>query len=747
MPEHALFSVPTALATLCFLPLLAQGPPGTSQGGSEEAEILRDLLEVLNTPVVSASKSRESLRDAPATLIVITRADLQARGYTKFYEILDDLPGFDQMTLYGDTFVKPYARGFRNAIGDSILLMIDGQVFNHLWYNTIDEPLTTLPLTNIQQIEVVYGPASAVYGPNAFMGVINVITSRGGGKTQEASVDLIAGSLNQHGVDASFLQRLGDWRLSLGSRIYHGDMDGKAANRYVYTSGAVFLDPNGWGRTIFGKLLDRWRTEATSPYTSRAFDLRLAHGGFEFGIQHMAVRSGYGLFWSWDHYLPKSAVWEQPEWAFFTKYEHAFTPNLNTNAVVRYRRSNTSNESVDYEVDWLKSADAPGGVRGFWVRPENWSVANSSLSFTQDFNWKASPSLSLNFGFLLSEEILQRTYESNNKVGYLYLSSQADYSLDPPKPSQELANANHNGILRRGIYLQMRYRMGRHQSLLLGGRNDWHSAFRGASTLRAGYLGEWGGWAVKALYGQAYQEPNSRLLFGGWAGAGSSPTLEPERSNTSEVSVGYTQSRWSLLADLYQVRNANIILSIPGGARNVGLTKVTALDVHAQFLIPGARGKEQKIWAYATHHFKQTSGPYLENANVMNSDEVPDIAKDAFRVGWTASFPGDMTVTLRGRYFGPRKTVATNPVGRIPAYQVVDAYFEAGLRVKGLSMGLKITNLLGEKYEQPGLRNASAGVQPPGFNSDGDYEGSRGYNSSLLPQAGRAFEAMVRYRF
>lgn len=60
--------------------------------------------------------------------------------------------------------------------------MVDGEVFNHLWYNTIDEPLTTLPLTNIQQIEVGFRPASAVYGPNAFMGVINVITSRGGEK-------------------------------------------------------------------------------------------------------------------------------------------------------------------------------------------------------------------------------------------------------------------------------------------------------------------------------------------------------------------------------------------------------------------------------------------------------------------------------------------------------------------------------------------------------------------------------------
>lgn len=105
------FIVPTALATLCSVLLHAQAPAATSQGGQEEAEILRDLLEVLNTPVVSASKSREYLREAPATLIVITRADLQARGYTTFFQILDDLPGFDQMTLYGDTFVKPYARG------------------------------------------------------------------------------------------------------------------------------------------------------------------------------------------------------------------------------------------------------------------------------------------------------------------------------------------------------------------------------------------------------------------------------------------------------------------------------------------------------------------------------------------------------------------------------------------------------------------------------------------------------------
>lgn len=738
------------LAFLIALPIQAQQP---GRLGDQE---LRDLMEMLNTPVVSASRQEERLSDAPATVIVISRRDIQVRGYTRFYEILDDLPGYDQMLVYGDTFVKPYTRGFRNEIGESVLLMIDGQVQNHLWYNTIDDPLATMPMSNIKQVEVVYGPASAVYGANAFMGVINVITEAGsGGSPYTLQADLIGGSLNQRGFDVTFTQSRGDWRYSLTSRIYHGDIDGDAANRYVYTSGKRFLDPTGWGRTIFGTMLDRYGVEAISPYTAKAFDLRVGTREWEFGIQHSGVRSGYGFLWSWDHYIPNANTWEQPEWSFFARMDHAFSDVLNTRASARYRTSQTANDSMDFEVDYVSQGDFDQGKfniltgqwvgPGFYVLPEHWGVATSTFTYTQDFSWKPSSFLSMNWGITFSEEIQQLKYNFNQGDDlYLFRSDRFDTGLLGqyfPKKPQNLGDSNHARFLRRGGYLQGRMNFTENHGLVLGVRNDWHSGFGDANTIRAGYVGKWGGFVAKALYGQAYHEPVWRSLGGGWRGSASSLSLKPQRTHTMEVSLGYTEKHWSLSGNAYRIRNTGVIV----GDINVGIMDITGVDLQAHLLMKLA-GKEQKLWLYATKLFKQTSDPYFPSVNVRDSNEVPDIAKHQIHLGWTSTFAKDMTLTLRARLFSARSTVATNPVGRIPAYEVVDAYFQTGLLAEGLSAGLKVTNLLDKAYDQPGMRRGSAGVTPPSF-VGGNYVGSGGYNTSLLPQAGRAFEVMLRYRY
>src|SRR5690242_6739039 len=91
--------------------------------------------------------------------------------------MLDDLPSMDVARSYGETYFKTYWRGYRNVIGSPYLLMIDGVVFNHLYRNDT-EIMEAFPLTNVDHIEIVYGPASALYGANAAMGVINVITRK-----------------------------------------------------------------------------------------------------------------------------------------------------------------------------------------------------------------------------------------------------------------------------------------------------------------------------------------------------------------------------------------------------------------------------------------------------------------------------------------------------------------------------------------------------------------------------------------
>src|SRR5574340_187000 len=128
------------------------------------------------TPVVSSvSKSTESLLEAPASVVVITGEEIRRRGYADLEAVLHDLPGFDFSMRAGASYSNVYQRGYRSLETNRTLLLVDGVEDNDLASSTawISRQFA---LSNIDRIEVIYGPASTMYGANAFAGVVNIIT-------------------------------------------------------------------------------------------------------------------------------------------------------------------------------------------------------------------------------------------------------------------------------------------------------------------------------------------------------------------------------------------------------------------------------------------------------------------------------------------------------------------------------------------------------------------------------------------
>jgi outer membrane receptor for ferrienterochelin and colicins len=135
------------------------------------AEVRR---EEQTTQVASVSKTNESLREAPATVVVVTAEEIQRRGYLDLEQLLHDLPGFDISRLNGDIYSNIYQRGYRSP-NDRLLLLVDGVEQNEL-SSGIVYLSRQYPLTNIDRVEVIYGPASTMYGANAYTGVISILT-------------------------------------------------------------------------------------------------------------------------------------------------------------------------------------------------------------------------------------------------------------------------------------------------------------------------------------------------------------------------------------------------------------------------------------------------------------------------------------------------------------------------------------------------------------------------------------------
>jgi len=172
-----------------------------------------ELLEmILNMEVSTASKKAESVFDSPLSTTVITKDEIFASGVNSIPEALRLAPGLIvrektngnyDVHIRGNDNVPP--GNFSHFAENSMtLVMIDNRiVYNYINGGTFWESLP-IGLNDIERIDIIRGPSSALYGPNAVSGVINIITKNPEDKEFNAEVDLKHGNYNTLMAEAGF---------------------------------------------------------------------------------------------------------------------------------------------------------------------------------------------------------------------------------------------------------------------------------------------------------------------------------------------------------------------------------------------------------------------------------------------------------------------------------------------------------------------------------------------------------------
>jgi outer membrane receptor for ferrienterochelin and colicins len=707
------------------------------------------LEELMNVEITSASNSPERLPEAPATVIVITKEEIDRRGYTEVSQILDDLPGMDVTRAYGSSYVRVSWRGGRDNV--PFLVLVDGVVFNHLYFATPETAMATVPLSNIKQVEVVYGPASAVYGANASMGVINVITNKDRpANGSYSSARLAYGTNHTRIADVNYFFKH-DWlRVSLTARLDNGELDPKIGERYEYTKNRYYSDRLLWGGFVDNPNLGG---KFSSPHRNRALDLRVFLAETELAFQYYRLDSGYGLEYAADK-VQNKAVWAREERSLTLRRTDALGPRLTSSTLLRYRSSDITNDSYFVDAFYDKMANTYVAALSYW------QSNNLSWTATQDFEVRPVEALQFNAGGKYEQKNLQKAYDLSGEAsdpmapgGYVPVGMlDATKYHYPPPPDDALKAQNRITTEDLGAYLQARYGLAgllgaadRHQ-LNAGVRFDHNSSYGSNTTFRGGYVGRYSRWGAKALFGQGYEEPPPRLLYGGWKGAGSDPALKPQESQTVELSGSFTAASFAALLTAYSIRNTNTLISVAGGARNLGTRRVEGVELHLQTRLPVTARTVIQGWLYGTEYLRMREQKFDRMGNFTGNGDIGDLARSKMQLGLTATFDDKLSGTLRGRLIGKRIPIDTNPIRKINGYFTMDASFTArDLVVKGLGLSLDIFNMFDMHYSQPGVRSANAGNTPGYFDDAGVWHGSAGYDSSRLPQPGRALLLSLRF--
>jgi outer membrane receptor for ferrienterochelin and colicins len=185
--------------------------------------------EVLNMGevVVSASRRKEKMLDAPASVAVISSRDIETRNSTSPIDHVEGVQGVD-VAQKGIMQREYIARGLNNVFNGSMRTLVDNRITNLPSLRANISYLQSFSDADIDRIEVVLGPGSALYGPNVTNGVMNIITkspfaSRG------TELSLMGG--NQSLLSASG-RHAGTLGANLGYRISAGYM---SAEDWEYT--------------------------------------------------------------------------------------------------------------------------------------------------------------------------------------------------------------------------------------------------------------------------------------------------------------------------------------------------------------------------------------------------------------------------------------------------------------------------------------------------------------------------------
>ncbi|MBL8473345.1 MAG: TonB-dependent receptor [Rhodocyclaceae bacterium] len=244
-------------ATLCAV--------AAALSGSAVADDLADLgLEtLLDLNVETASRFPQKRSEAPSAVTIITADDIRAYGYRTLGDLLNAVRGLYVFTDRAYDFLG--ARGFGRP-GDyngRLLLLIDGYRTNEPVYGTAAIGTEAfLDMALIERVEFVPGPGSAVYGNNAFFGVINVITKNG----QSFQGAQLAQTAGDHGLLAT--------RATFGRRYENGADLVLSASRYADRGLPIRFPP----ATVPG-LPDATARQSSYTLTDRAF-AKFSYGRF-----------------------------------------------------------------------------------------------------------------------------------------------------------------------------------------------------------------------------------------------------------------------------------------------------------------------------------------------------------------------------------------------------------------------------------------------------------------------------------
>ncbi|AOW77811.1 hypothetical protein A3Q34_13715 [Colwellia sp. PAMC 20917] len=465
------------------------------------------IKELMQVRISLATKTEETVLTVPSTITIFERADIESLGVKNAYDVMNFVPGF-QMTR-GDwvgAVPKEHARGVYLDNG-YILVMINGERLNEVSFGKASVYTPHIPVDIIERIEVIRGPGSALYGSNAFLGVLNIITQQ--------SVKQLKVSIGEKG----YQQLSSSWQKKLSKDLrLHSNISIEKSNGHQYTSPLNRQVKDPYSNTYLELGAHYKNNKLNIRYSENELDEFINLGGYS--VDNIHTSESFSI-------SGKSKIWHNDKHQLEIKASYSLFEIKSAGMAL-------AKESGLIENDFL--------VGPFW--------RTQSSDVNLDHSWIVNPRIHLNSGV---EYRRANQFQSGNAVTYYdyqqeriivnddnYLDKIVAIAVMPETKALNQAQAMH------GIYSQLKWQVANNISLFLGARYDKVIDIDHKLSPRAAAVWQANkNHSLKLQYGESFRTPVNNELYSNDSVTNGNPNLSSEFVKTTELVWIYQHNDFS----------------------------------------------------------------------------------------------------------------------------------------------------------------------------------------------------------
>ncbi len=648
--------------------------------------------ELLDIEVEIATGKLQKLSRAPAVVNVITAADIKAMGVTEFRQVLEMIPG---VHYYPDPLgrLDPHfsIRGIQTADNSQVLLLVDGHDITYAVTGSSPSGFR-MSVANIARVEVMRSPGSALYGADAFAGVINVIT-KGASDLNGSQFGWRQGSFNTQEVWLQSTAALNNgWDLSFS--LESNSSDGDDARVIAYN------DEN-FGFSGSASL------ETDYAYTNT--QMVLSNSEWVFKV------------WNWDlndagtgqgaAFIPNTTDFDKSELSLLDikNKKQNLLPGLSIESRFSYEILESDSQFLIFPAfgpftDGLRGS--PGGTQ-----------QKSILSARADYTAFKGHRLLVGAG---SEWLEVDPREVKNfGPGLVPFGSMVDVSSDPANVFMLRQSRTVNHLL-----FQDEWDVNEAWTVTTGVRYDDYSDFGNTTNPRLAIV-----WkthqklTTKILYGRAFRAPSfSELYFINNPATLGNPNVNAEQIETYEAVIDYRPVRtFNLILSVFDYRIEDLIDRKFGmAALNVGKQDGSGFELEANWHV------NSKLQLRAFYAFQNAE-------DAVTAVDVPNAPQQQFYSNLHWSFQPQWSLGMQLKWIADRKRAAVDPRPDISDYTVVDATLRRRNLLENMDLAISVRNVFDEDIREPSIYDA------------GNSQGSVVVNDYPMP--GRSVYAEVSFNY